>query len=191
MNRRHVAGASAAVVTVGLLWWAGTHTGYWMPRRPATSSTEPANAVRTADVTVKDVDGNEVSTRAWRGRVTLVNFWATWCVPCRTEVPDFVALQDQYRDQLQIIGISVDRGSVEPVRQFVGEYRINYPIVMDNPRLTNLFPRFAGLPTSFILDRDSKIVQQYVGRMSRSTYEHQIRQLMGLALDATNVELTK
>lgn len=171
--------------------WAGAYRSHWLSRRPASasSSAEPANAVRAADVTVEDLDGHEISTRAWRGKVTIVNFWATWCPPCRTEIPDLVALQDRYRDQLQIVGISVDRGSVEQVRQFVREYRINYPVVMENPRLTNVFPRFAGLPASFILDRDSKIVQQYLGRMSRATYELEIRRLAGLPIKAT-VELT-
>ena len=75
--------------------------------------------------TMLDLDGRQISTSDWRGKVVLVNFWATWCPPCRAEIPDLVALQEKYREQLRIIGVSEDEGSPEAVRQFASEFKIN------------------------------------------------------------------
>src|SRR6476660_4637142 len=89
---------------------------------------------------VRDLDGREISSASLRGKVVLLNFWATWCPPCRAEIPDLVALQEKYRDQLQIIGISEDEGGPEVVRRFVAEHRMNYPVVMTTPELERSFP---------------------------------------------------
>ncbi|HWK08882.1 MAG TPA: TlpA disulfide reductase family protein, partial [Vicinamibacterales bacterium] len=86
------------------------------------------NPTRIADFSLRDLDGHQISSAGWAGKVVLVNFWATWCPPCRAEVPELVALQQKYRDQLQIIGISEDESSPEDVKRFAVEHRINYPI---------------------------------------------------------------
>ena len=180
MSRRGwvlVSSAAAAVLIV----WIAVRVFVSSATVSPSAHKSPADAVRDADITVRDLDGRPVSTRDWRGRVTIVNFWATWCPPCRTEIPDLVALQQQYRGQVQIIGVSVDHGSGDQVRQFVREYRINYPVLMNDTRITSLFPPFSGLPASFVLDREAKIVDQYMGRMSRSTYEAEIRRLIDLS----------
>src|SRR5215831_20393139 len=80
--------------------------------------------------TMLDLDGRQISTSDWQGKVVLVNFWATWCPPCRAEIPDLVALQEKYREQLRIIGVSEDEGSPEAVRRFAAAHEINYPILM-------------------------------------------------------------
>src|SRR5262249_31166936 len=85
---------------------------------------------RVQGFSMRDLDGREISTSDWRGKVVLVNFWATWCAPCRAEIPDLVALQDKYQGKLQIIGVSEDEGSPEAVRRFASEFKVNYPIVM-------------------------------------------------------------
>ena len=130
--------------------------------------------------TVRDLDGKAISSESWRGKVTIVNFWATWCPPCRAEIPDLIALQEKYKDRVQIIGISQDEISADAVRQFAVEQHINYPIVMSTPELEKIFTGIYALPTSFIVDRDVQIVQKHVGMLNAATTELEARYLSGL-----------
>ena len=134
--------------------------------------------------TVHDLDGRPFSSESLRGKVTIVNFWATWCAPCRAEIPDLIALQNKYRDQLQIIGVSQDETGPEVVRQFAAEQRINYPIVMSTPELERIFTGIYALPTSFVIDRNAQIVQKHVGILDAATTEGETRLLAGLSIDA-------
>ena len=134
-----------------------------------------------------DIDGRQISTAALRGKVVLVNFWATWCPPCRAEIPDLVALQERYKDHLQIIGVSQDSGSVEEVRRFAAEHRINYPTVMSTPEIEALFPGVYALPTTFVLDREGKLAQKHIGLLNAAVTEAETRSLAGLAPEITVV----
>src|SRR5262249_51347676 len=93
-----------------------------------------------------DLEGRTVSPAQWLGKVVLVNFWATWCPPCRAEIPMLIRLQDKYGDQLQIVGVSEDEGSSEPVKRFAADFKINYQIVRTNPEVRKAFPTGLGLP---------------------------------------------
>jgi thiol-disulfide isomerase/thioredoxin len=135
--------------------------------------------------TVKDLDGREISAASLRGKVVVVNFWATWCPPCRAEIPDLVALQEKYKDTLQIIGISEDEGGVDAVKRFAAEHKINYPVVMTTPEIEEMFPGISALPTSFILDRESRVVQKHVGMLTARTTEYETRHLAGLTVNAS------
>src|SRR5260370_11572625 len=134
--------------------------------------------------TARDLDGREVSTGSWRGKVIIINFWATWCGPCRAEIPDLVTLQEKYRDRLQVIGISEDEASPDVVRRFAAEHHVNYPVIMTTPAIGKLFPGIGALPTSFILDRESRVVQKHVGMLRAATTEQETRSLAGLAANA-------
>ena len=131
-----------------------------------------------------DLDGRTISSASFQGKVVIVNFWATWCPPCRAEIPDLIALQDKYRDRLQVIGISEDETSVDDVRRFVAEHKINYPIVMSTPELVKLFPGVRALPTSFIVDPESRLVQKHVGMLQPGLTELETRALAGLPVNA-------
>jgi thiol-disulfide isomerase/thioredoxin len=131
--------------------------------------------------TAVDVDGRPIATAALRGKVVIVNFWATWCPPCREEIPDLVALQNKYRDQLQIIGISQDSGSVEDVRQFAKAHGMNYPTIMSTPEIEKIFPGVYALPTTFILDREGRLAQRHIGLLNASRTEAETRSLAGIA----------
>jgi thiol-disulfide isomerase/thioredoxin len=135
--------------------------------------------------TVQDLDGRKISSESWRGKVTIVNFWATWCPPCRAEIPDLVELQDKYRDQLQIIGISQDETGPDVVRKFAAEHAVNYPMVMSTPELEQIFSGVYALPTTFIIDRDLQVVQKHVGMLNPVRTEAETRLLAGLDVDAT------
>jgi thiol-disulfide isomerase/thioredoxin len=131
--------------------------------------------------TALDLDGKPVSIAALRGKVVLINFWATWCPPCREEIPDLIALQSKYKDRLQIIGVSQDSGSVEAVRRFAAAQGMNYPSVISTPEIEKLFPGIYALPTSFIVDRDGKIAQKHIGLLNASLTDVETRSLAGLA----------
>jgi thiol-disulfide isomerase/thioredoxin len=138
---------------------------------------------------LRDLDGRELSSASLRGKVVILNFWATWCPPCRAEIPDLVALQEKYRDHLVVIGVSEDEGGPEVVRQFAAQHKINYPIVMMTAELEKMFPGVSALPTSFILDRDSRIVQKHVGMLTARTTESETRSLAGLPVNASVEEV--
>jgi len=133
----------------------------------------------------KDLDGNTVSTADWPGKVTLVTFWATWCPPCRAEIPALISLQKQYPDQLRVIGISVDDSPVEEVKDFVKKAGISYPIVMATPEIARKFGGVPALPTSFVINREGGVVQKHVGLYPSAVYDREIRALLGLPVDAT------
>jgi len=143
------------------------------------------------DVTMNDVDGRRISSADWKGKVIIVNFWATWCPPCRAEIPDLIALQDKYRDQLQIIGISEDEGGAELVKRFVDAHHMNYPIVMSTPELRKVFAGVSALPTSFIVSRESRVVMRHVGMLMAATTEAETRHLAGLPVNASIEEIEK
>jgi thiol-disulfide isomerase/thioredoxin len=133
---------------------------------------------------VNDVDGKPVSTAAWKGKVVLVNFWATWCPPCRAEVPTLIDLATRYKDRVQIVGISVDDGP-EEVKAFVKDVGINYPVVMASREILAEYGGVAALPTLFVINPDGNVVQKHEGLYSRELYETEIRLLLGLPADAT------
>jgi thiol-disulfide isomerase/thioredoxin len=187
------------VLGAGALLWAGTL--YKREVRSEVASAAPATATAPAgnavalrffknpaavpDFTVRDLEGRTISLASLRGKVTVINFWATWCGPCRAEIPDLVALQEKYRDTLQIVGVSEDEVSPEMVKRFADEHHVNYPIVMITPELEKIFPGVSALPTSFVLDREARVVQKHVGLLSRETTEAEARLLAGLPVNAT------
>jgi thiol-disulfide isomerase/thioredoxin len=141
--------------------------------------------IPVAAFSVQDLDGRTISSDSLRGKVTIVNFWATWCSPCRAEIPDLVELQNKYRNELQIIGVSQDETGPDVVRKFAEEHGMNYPVVMSTRELERIFTGIYALPTSFIIDREWRIVQKHVGMLNAATTEGETRLLAGLSVDAT------
>ena len=159
--------------------------------RVAKPQAEGAHVVRFASnpqpmpaFLVNDVDGKPVSTAAWKGKVVLLNFWATWCPPCRAEVPLLVDLAARYKDRLQIVGVSLDDGP-EEVRAFVKDEGINYPVVMASREILAEYGGVPALPTLFVVNADGNVVQKHEGLYSRELYETEIRLLLGLPSEAT------
>ncbi len=140
--------------------------------------------------TATDLTGRVLSPEDWRGKVVLVNFWATWCRPCRAEIPAFVKLQNRFRDHLVIVGLSVDEGPPDHVRHFIRELAVNYPVAIVDGSVQRAFGGLVGLPTTFVVDRRGRIVQRHLGLISAAIYEHEVRALAGLPTQAT-VETVK
>jgi thiol-disulfide isomerase/thioredoxin len=133
---------------------------------------------------VTDLTGQAISSADLKGKVVLMNFWATWCLPCRAEIPDLIALQEKYRDHVLIVGVSEDELPADTVGKFAQEHKINYPVVMSTPELQKLFPGIVALPTTFVLDREGRVAQKHVGLLNKVQTEGAARALAGLSLNA-------
>jgi thiol-disulfide isomerase/thioredoxin len=134
------------------------------------------------------LDGKPVSLADFKGRVMLVNFWATWCGPCRAEIPDLVELQNKYKDRLQIIGLVVDDDDQDAIKNFVKEFGVNYPVALATTELRIQYGGIGALPTSFVLDAEGRIVQKHEGLRDPVLYEVEIRSLLGLPIGNVKVE---
>jgi len=137
-----------------------------------------------ANLTMTTLDGRTITSKDLAGKVTIVNFWATWCPPCRAEIPDLVKLQEQYKDQLIVIGVSSDEGPVDAVSRFAADYKVNYAIVMETPELTAAFPGVFALPTTFVVGPDLKMMAKHVGQIRPAQLELETRVLAKLPVDA-------
>ena len=134
--------------------------------------------------TVKDLDGNTISSADWHGKVVLLNFWATWCPPCREEIPDLIKLQAKYEGKLQIVGLSDDTGPVQDVKNFARQNKMNYPIAIASPELEAKFGGVMGLPTSFLVDTNGRVVQKHIGLRNPALYDTEIRALLQMPVNA-------
>jgi thiol-disulfide isomerase/thioredoxin len=132
---------------------------------------------------LQDLDGNVVSTAQWQGKVVILNFWATWCPPCREEIPILVELAKKYKDSLLVVGVSVDDGSPDDVREFAKAFHMNYPVVMWSHELVSEYGGVPALPTTFLINKDARIVQKHEGLYPPEVYDTEVRALMGLPVN--------
>lgn len=133
---------------------------------------------------VKDLDGKEFSLDTYKGKVILLNFWATWCGPCRAEIPGLVELQNKYKDRLQIIGMIVDDDDESEIRDVVKTESINYPVALTTPEVRMAYGGIGALPTVFIINTDGRVVQKHVGLYNPGLYETEVRALLNLPISA-------
>ena len=128
---------------------------------------------------IKDLDGKQVDLASFKGKVILLNFWATWCGPCKAEIPGFVELQAKYRDQLTIIGYSVDDDAPK-ARAFAREYKMNYPILLGEGRedVQEAYGPIWGIPASFLISKDGRVCKKHLGIAPKSVFEKEITALL-------------
>jgi len=130
---------------------------------------------------LSDISGKPLNLSDFQGKVILIDFWATWCTPCRWAVPDLVELQEKYQAQgLRVIGISMD-DDVGPVREFYKRFEINYPVAMGGDSVGDLFGGIEGLPTTFLIGRDGRIRNKHVGARGIDFFEPKVRDLLAAA----------
>jgi thiol-disulfide isomerase/thioredoxin len=140
------------------------------------------------EFTLAGLDGKPVTLADSKGKVVLVNFWATWCGPCRAEIPDLVELQNKYKDRLQILGLVVDDEDQDAIRKFVAKFHINYPVAIATDALRLEYGGIPALPTSFVLDSEGRVVQKHEGLRDPVLYETEVRSLLGLPIGDVKVE---
>ena len=121
---------------------------------------------------LKDVNGTVVSFDQFKGKVVVLDFWATWCAPCRSEIPGYIALQEKYaRAGLVMVGVSLDREGPEVVKKFMTDQKINYQIVLGDEKIAEAFGGVEAIPTTFIIDRQGTIRYRKVGAMPAGEFE--------------------
>ena len=152
----------------------------FLNKEPAGGTTNAANLQTEPSVTFKNLQGDQVNLASYKGKVVLLNFWATWCEPCRGEIPLLIQLQQQYSDKgFTLLGASMDEDPMSVVPKFVKttefnvggkEETMNYPIVLGSDDITDQFGGLLGLPTSFLISRDGKIVKKYMGPINEEQF---------------------
>lgn len=130
------------------------------------------------DFTATTIDGATLKTVDLRGKVVLVNFWATWCPPCVTEVPDLVRLQAKYDGRLVVVGIADDHGAVQIVKNFATANQVRYQLVMSTKALAASFPGLLGLPTTYVVNQQGRIVKKHVGQLDMARVDAEVRALL-------------
>lgn len=136
------------------------------------------------DFQLKDLAGKDLSLASVHGKVILLNFWATWCGPCRAEIPSLIELQNRYKDRLLIIGLVVDDDDPDAVKQVVDSEGINYPVALASDNIRIAYGGIPALPTVFVINSDGRIVQKHVGLFSPALYETEVRALLDLPVAA-------
>lgn len=146
----------------------------------AASGADPAIGSIAPEFSLKSVpDGQTVTLSSLRGKAVVVNFWATWCGPCKIEMPWLVDLQKKYGDQgLQIVGITKDDSDEATIAKFTKKMGVNYTILVGNQQVQDSYGGISGLPTSFFLNRSGKIVHEIVGLDSESKFEDAIKKAL-------------
>jgi len=158
----------AMVIFAITLSWFAFHLRNHHPSE-AVVKTAPT---RVQDVLLTDLDGKQFRPSDYRGKVVLVNFWAAWCAPCAEEIPQFVGLQNKYRDQgLQIVGVSVEDIESQ-LRAFCLKNHVNYPVVPGDQQVADSFGGVLGLPTTFLIGKDGVIYRKYSGATDFAVLEH-------------------
>jgi len=131
-----------------------------------------------------DLLGKPVNKANWGGKVVLVNFWATWCPPCREEIPELMELKREFKDKMEIVGISEDDDPPASVMKFAHAKGMTYPIIMATPELVEAYGGVPALPTSFLIDTQGRVVQKHSGLYPIEFYQLEIRALLGMPTDA-------
>lgn len=130
------------------------------------------------DFTLTSVDNKSIRLSAYKGKVVIVDFWATWCPPCRKGIPDLIAIQKQYGSDVVVIGISVDTETKKDVIPFIRQNGINYLVAYATPEMVQAYGGIEAIPTSFVIDKNGKIVDKHEGLVPKSDYTDVINKLL-------------
>jgi cytochrome c biogenesis protein CcmG/thiol:disulfide interchange protein DsbE len=171
---------AALGLAVFVLWVQAPLTGKGVEGAEPPYVCSPAARPANLTVTLKDLDNVDVTLSAFRGKVILLNFWATWCGPCKIETPWFIDLQSRYgKDGLQVVGISID-DTLALLKPYAAEYKINYPVLqgLGHRKVMAAFGSITGLPTTFIISREGKLCAKHIGATKREGYEAQVKGLL-------------
>lgn len=145
-------------------------------------SQQPTDADGLLDISVTDMNNEQVRPADYKGRVIMYNLWASWCQPCRNEIPDFIELQEQFgNDGLVILGVSLDKDSLDTVRRFADRHKMNYPVFYAGDQGETIIKKignFRGIPTTLVIDREGQIVGRIVGAAPKREWVKTLKKLL-------------
>ncbi len=128
---------------------------------------------------LKNAEGKDVTLADMKGKIIILNFWATWCPPCRAEIPDFIRVYKKYQSKdVEIVGISLDHKGWDVVRPFVKNNNINYPVLLGDQKIAKAYGNISSIPTTFIIDKKGKIVDQHVGSITEKDLVKKFEKLL-------------
>jgi peroxiredoxin len=162
-------GTIVAIVIVVILWLAVRHH--------SGSQGSTTAAKQAPDFTLTDISGKPLRLSDYRGKVVVLDFWATWCEPCKQEIPHLIDLQSKYAQRVQVLGISMDDDD-KPVRTFQQQYKMNYPIAVGTSSLADQYGGVLGLPITFVIDGQGRIAKRYIGAAEFSGIEAEVQKLL-------------
>lgn len=147
--------------------------------KPARTNSEGASEGRAnLDLTLKDMNGAAVRLSDYKGKVIILNFWATWCGPCQTEIPELVATYDHYKDRdVVLLGVSVD-DPAEALQKYAKEKGMNYPVLLMQDDLDAAYGPIFGVPITFFIGRDGEIARKHLGPITKEQVEREIKALL-------------
>lgn len=175
-RRTLIAIAVACVAVAGyLLWPVAVHSIAQSIRE----SREVRIAKQPPDFTLKDTHGQRLRLSDYKGKVVLLNFWATWCGPCKVEIPWFVEFEKEYQSRgFTVLGVSMDENGWKAIDPYVAAEKINYPVVLANEDVNESYGGIEALPTTLLIGRDGKVAYLHQGLITREDYEREIRKLL-------------
>jgi peroxiredoxin len=177
--KRNAIVLAVVVAAVALMLLAGVRMAR-TTSGAAKTKTAGLTGTLAPDFSLKSLDGQQVRLSQYRGKAVLLNFWATWCAPCKIEMPWFVDLQRQYAPQgLQVIGIAMDDSGEAVIANFAKEMAVNYPVLIGKESVGDAYGGVEFLPTTFFIDRQGKVVDRVFGLVSHSDIEDDIKKALG------------
>ncbi len=142
---------------------------------------------KAPDFTLVSVEGDTIRLSDFRGQVVILDFWATWCPPCKAEIPSFIEIYNEYRDRgVVILGVALDQPA--KVRKFYEDYQMNYPVVIGNRSLAARYGGITGIPTTFVIDPEGRIYRKYVGYRPKQVFVNDIEHLLAEAAPDASAE---
>jgi peroxiredoxin len=167
------------LIVVAFVIALGLYVGYHKARREGGMPARLTQASFAPDFSLDSLDGKTMKLSDLRGKAVLLNFWATWCGPCKVEMPWFVDFQNQYRAQgLQIVGVAMDDASKEDIGKFAKDMGVNYPILIGKEAVGDQYGGVPALPETFVISRDGKIVDKIIGLKGKAEIEDSIKKAL-------------
>ena len=176
----------SVALALGLLWAASDlseppadeETLSAIQEMDAIEDAKATGKVAPLNYTVKDMNGADVHLASFKGKVILLNFWATWCHPCKEEIPDLITLQNQYKDDIVVLGFSID-DKPEDLRAYAAQYKMNYPVLVGagHENIQEAYGPMWGVPVTVIIDRDGRIAKKQSGIRSLEQFDREIKRL--------------
>jgi len=167
------------ILTVSMVVFAGLSMKNSTEVNQQTNQETENNDNEAPDFTVTTIKGEEITLSDLKGKVVIIDFWDTWCPPCRKGIPDFIELYREYNDSgFVMIGLAFGRQGIEKVKEFAEEYNINYPVAIADPSLVNSFGQIRSIPTAFLIDQKGNIVNKYIGLRPKDVFENDIIKLL-------------